>query len=124
MFWLAVCSLRLRSPVGQFARQRTKLVFLPPVKPSKSSAVLLRAKFDRYADVERRRQFLERYKRIAEMIVIPAPVRACRDPKDDKFLSLAVFGEADLIVSGDADLLVLSPFRTIKIVSPVEYFGR
>ena len=29
---------------------------------------------------------------------------ACRDPKDDKFLELAVNGRADVIVSGDADL--------------------
>lgn len=86
-------------------------------------AVLLRAKFDRYADAERRREFLERYKRIAEIIAIPAPVRACRAPRDDKFHSLAVYGEADLIVSGDADLLVLNPFRTVKIVSPAEYLG-
>ncbi len=86
-------------------------------------AVLLRSKFDLYADVDRRREFLERYKRIAEIIAIPAPICACRDPRDDKFLSLAVFGEADLIVSGDADLLVLNPFRTIRIVSPAEYLG-
>jgi putative PIN family toxin of toxin-antitoxin system len=86
--------------------------------------VLLRAKFDHYADAARRREFLERYKRIAEIIAIQTPIRACRDPRDDKFLSLAVFGEADLIVSGDADLLVLNPFRTIKIVSPTEYLAQ
>jgi hypothetical protein len=38
-------------------------------------------------------------------------VAACRDPKDDKFLELAVNGRADVIVSGDADLLVLDTFR-------------
>ena len=87
-------------------------------------AVLLRTKFDRYADIERRREFLERYKRIAETVSILAPICACRDPRDDKFLSLAVYGEADLIVSGDADLLALNPFRAIKILSPAEYAGQ
>ena len=44
-------------------------------------------------------------------MTITERVAACRDPKDDKFLELAVNGRADLIVSGDADLLVLDTFR-------------
>jgi len=84
-------------------------------------AVLLRPKFGRYARLEHRREFLERYWRIAELIPIPNSIRACRDPRDDKFLSLAVCGEADLIVTGDADLLVLNPYRNIRIVPPAEY---
>lgn len=42
--------------------------------------------------------------RIAEMVPIVYTVHACRDPRDDKFLELAVNGEADLIVTGDDDL--------------------
>ena len=45
-------------------------------------------------------------------------VRACRDPKDDTFLELAVNGEADVIVTGDDDRLSLHPFRGIDILSP------
>lgn len=46
---------------------------------------------------------------------------ACRDPTDDKFLELAVNGHADLIVTGDGDLLVLNPFRDIPIVTPAMF---
>jgi putative PIN family toxin of toxin-antitoxin system len=45
-------------------------------------------------------------------------ITACRDPKDDKFLEVAVAGEADVIVSGDQDLLVLHPYAGIPILSP------
>ena len=45
-------------------------------------------------------------------------IQVCRDPKDDKFLEA---GAADLIVSGDRDLLVLSQFEGIPIVSPREF---
>jgi uncharacterized protein len=45
-------------------------------------------------------------------------ITACRDPNDDKFLSIAVTGEADVIVSGDQDLLVLHPFAGIPILPP------
>jgi putative PIN family toxin of toxin-antitoxin system len=54
----------------------------------------------------------------AELAAIVERVAACRDPKDDKFLELAVNGHADLIVSGDGDLLALNPFRDIPIVTP------
>jgi putative PIN family toxin of toxin-antitoxin system len=43
--------------------------------------------------------------------VTPAKrITACRDPKDDKFLEVAVAGKADIIVSGDEDLLALHPY--------------
>lgn len=57
----------------------------------------------------------------AELVAITEPVVACRDPTDDKFLELAVDGRAGLIVSGDADLLVLNPFRGIPIVSAATF---
>ena len=54
----------------------------------------------------------------AELVPINERVTACRDPKDDKFLELAVNGQADMIVSGDSDLLALNPFQDIPIVPP------
>jgi putative PIN family toxin of toxin-antitoxin system len=55
----------------------------------------------------------------AELVTITETVTACRDPKDDKFLELAVNGCADVIVSGDTDLLILDTFRGIPIITPV-----
>ena len=57
----------------------------------------------------------------AELVTITERITACRDPKDDKFLELAVNGHADLIVSGDADLLTLNPFQGIPIVTPADF---
>ncbi len=57
----------------------------------------------------------------AESVVITTALTGCRDPKDDKFLELAVNGHADLIVSGDIDLLVLNPFRGIPIITPTAF---
>lgn len=58
---------------------------------------------------------------LAELVPISERVAACRDFKDDKFLELAVNGKADVIVSGDADLLVLNPFRGIPIIAPATF---
>ena len=68
--------------------------------------------------------FLEGLKALlakAECIQIREAISACRDPKDDKFLELAVNGLADVIVSGDADLLTMQCFRGIPIVTPANF---
>ena len=57
----------------------------------------------------------------AELVAITERITACRDPHDDKFLELAVNGRADLIVSGDGDLLALNSFRNIPIVTPAAF---
>lgn len=44
-----------------------------------------------------------------------------RDEKDDKFLACAVEGNADLIVTGDNDLLILDEYKGIKIITPKEF---
>jgi uncharacterized protein len=83
--------------------------------------VLGRAKFDPYVSIEDRQEFIRRLGRIAEMVPIVQTVRACRDPGDDKFLEVAVNGRADLIITGDRDLLALNPFMGIAILSPAAY---
>lgn len=47
--------------------------------------------------------------------------RICRDPKDNFILELAVVSDADFIVTGDKDLLVLKSFRGIPIIKPREF---
>ena len=68
--------------------------------------------------------FLDNLRRMfaaAELVTITERISACRDPHDDKFLELAVNVRADVIVSGDADLLVLDTFRDIPIVTPAAF---
>jgi len=86
--------------------------------------VLARPRFDRYVSIEDRKQFLRLFARVAEFVPIVNRVRECRDPKDDKFLEVALNGRADLILTGDRDLLVLHPWRDIAILSPKDYLIR
>jgi len=80
--------------------------------------VLSRKSFRRYINEEDIRSFLAVLTRETEWVDVDAQITACRDPKDDKFLELAVSGDASHIVTGDADLLVLNPFRGISILPP------
>ena len=85
------------------------------------SRVLGRDRFDRYVTREERDEFLESLIRESNLIEITEAVQVCRDPKDDQVLELAVNGNATYILTGDADLLVLNPFRGVEIVTPAEF---
>jgi uncharacterized protein len=86
--------------------------------------VVGRSKFDPYLSIADRQDFILLLGRIVEMVPIVRVVRACRDPRDDKFLEVAVNGRADLIITGDRDLLALDPFMSIAIMSPGAYLAR
>jgi uncharacterized protein len=82
--------------------------------------VLGRSYLDRYRSLEERADFLEKYREMVQVIDVLEEVQDCRAPKDDKFLSLALAAKVDLIVSSDADLQVLNPYRGIPVLSPVQ----
>jgi uncharacterized protein len=79
---------------------------------------LSRPRFDPYVSRPDRRRFFELFARVAEWVPVTTTIRRCRDPKDDKFLELAVDGRADWIITGDRDLLEWSPFQSTSILNP------
>jgi putative PIN family toxin of toxin-antitoxin system len=83
--------------------------------------VIHRPKFHKYVTQEQRSEFLAALVRDAVAVSVLEVVRACRDPKDDKFLELSIAGSATHLVTGDADLLTLHPFRGVNIVTPQHF---
>ncbi len=81
----------------------------------------LSEKFDKYAPLIKRKIFLKRFEEKTFIIDVPECVKLCRDPKDNKFLALALAGKASAIITGDKDLLILNPFKDICILSPAEF---
>ena len=80
--------------------------------------VLSREKFDRYVSLQDREEFLRRLLQVTTMVSVLSEITDCRDPKDNRFLALALDSESDCVVSGDDHLLALNPWRGIRIVSP------
>jgi putative PIN family toxin of toxin-antitoxin system len=85
--------------------------------------VLFRKKFDKYLTTERRLQALSKLERDTTFQSVTTRLNICRDPKDDKYLELAVDSNAACIITGDQDLLVLNPFRNIQIISPADFLN-
>ena len=91
---------------------------------SELARVLARPKFDRYVEIQDRQEFIRYLSTLVEVVTILQRFRACRDPKDDMFLDVAVNGQASAIITGDADLLALDPFMEIRIVAPAMWVDR
>ncbi len=85
------------------------------------SQVFSREKFDRYVTREERERLLASLIAEAETVEPGTSIAACRDPHDDALLELAVAGGAAAIVTGDRDLLVMTPFQGIPIVTPSQF---
>ena len=86
--------------------------------------VLSRPKFERYVSQPKRERFLLSLVQKSTLIEIQEKIEECRDPKDNKFLELAIDGKATEIVSGDQDLLILHPFRGIPIVTVSQFLTK
>lgn len=80
--------------------------------------VLSRPKFSKYFTEVNKSFFLINYYHSTEFVSVNLSVNDCRDPKDNKFLALALEHSSDFIVSGDNDLLVLNPYKNIPIITP------
>lgn len=82
------------------------------------SEVLSRQKFNDYVDHKYRLEYLEWVKGVSRSTPTTTSIQASQDADDNKFLELAVSGNADVIVTGDSDLIDLHPFRDIDIITP------
>ncbi len=101
--------------------QGTGIVLILTPVLSELEEVLARPKFDKYVTRVERKLFLAGFVKTVKFVEVGEKIEACRDPKDDKYLELAVSGNATCIVSGDADLLILNPFRDIPIMMVQEF---
>ncbi len=85
--------------------------------------VLYRPCLARFIDPEQRADLLDLLDRLGTVVVPTTPVTDCRDPKDNIYLELTLAAGADVIVSSDSDLLVLHPWRGIRVLRPAGYLA-
>ena len=108
-------AVKLKASINQHGYAFSKSTF------RELTEVLLREKFDTYFSRELRVQILKKIARDAEWFNPAEAVKDCRDPKDNKFLELAVVSNATAIITGDQDLLILDPYRSTRIVTILDF---
>jgi uncharacterized protein len=101
--------------------QNLGIILLSDAVLSELIEVLTRPKFDRYVSKQTREQLTDDLTQTALFVRPKEQITECRDAEDNKYLELAVEGSAQCIITGDQDLLVLSPFREITIITPQEF---
>ena len=104
--------------------------FIIPIKIIYSSScmqeleeVIYRNKFDKYLTNEEKYRFLASFKKMSNLLDTSSIITDCRDPKNNKFLELAIDGNADYIITSDPDLLILHPYLGISIVTPAQFLS-
>lgn len=117
----AIIDIESSSAVALFkARTQGRLLISHEIAREYLS-VFSREKFDKWISFENRINFIENIIENSMFVNVTQHMLACRDIKDNMFLSLAVSAQANFIVSGDKDLLTLHPFDDIPIFSPVDF---
>ena len=85
--------------------------------------VFVRSKFDKYITLETRLTIINEFNELLVFKAILEKITDCRDPKDNKFLELAISANASCLITGDKDLLILHPFRGIPILNAVDFIN-
>ena len=88
---------------------------------SELESVSARKKFAKYWAEQDRLLFLTSLASMTDFYEVQSSIDCCVDQADNKILELAVDSQAVVIVSGDAHLRSLHPFRSIAIISPSEF---
>lgn len=97
-----------------------------PATLAELEEVIARDKFERYLDLAARLDFVAMYHNQVRLFQVSAEDESaldvpCRDPRDNKFLALALVCSADVLVSSDDDLLTLNPYGDVLILTPKAY---
>jgi len=103
-----------------FAKGRLRILFSERLM-EEFIEVANRPKFRKYFSVNALESLLNNFDAYGELIEVSSSLKLCRDEKDNFLLDLGVDGQADYLVTGDKDLLILGSISNMRIVSWREF---
>jgi putative PIN family toxin of toxin-antitoxin system len=119
----ALISSSVNAQALDAALNKGRLVISEPAL-QEFAEVIFRKKFDKYFfDDAESFEAIDKIERNAIIFSPKEIITACRDPKDDKFLELAVAADASCIITGDKELHILDPFRNISILTAADFLN-
>ena len=109
-----------RAVVDVLRKERGVLLFSDETFDEVRTRLLL-PKFDHYVSRKGRSVYLAQLIAVSEWVPITRAKLGCRDTDDDKLLETALMGAANCLITGDRDLLEMSPFQNIPILTPADF---
>lgn len=85
------------------------------------SEVIFRPKFDPYIAQEARLRILKGLAKEARWFAPSKEIIRCRDAADNRFLELAIAAQAEFLITGDQDLLILGQIQSTRICTLTEF---
>ena len=86
--------------------------------------IMVSSKFDTNVPRNKRTTFLIRYVKGADTVEISGALQVCRDPRDNMVIETAIEGSADVLITGDMDIISLRPLSGVEIVTPSEFVAK
>lgn len=115
----------LATLVDEYLAQENFAFVTAPELLAELERVLRYPRLQRYYDAPQRDRFVALVAALSEVVELPTNIPAIsRDPDDDRVIACAVVGRADVIVSGDKDLLTLKQVGRIPILTAAEFLER
>jgi uncharacterized protein len=87
-------------------------------------ATLRYPKLEKYLKPHIVNEFVAFFPQAVTLITVTSKIDICRDPKDNFLLSLSKDANADFLITGDKDLLVLNKFENTTILTLTEFVDR
>ncbi|MBU2445510.1 MAG: putative toxin-antitoxin system toxin component, PIN family [Bacteroidetes bacterium] len=88
------------------------------------SRVITKPKISRHVQRQHIKEFLILFLKTVELVEIKERVNDCRDEKDNFILETALSGNVNYIITTDNDLLVMNPYREIKILTVTDFLKK
>jgi len=84
-------------------------------------ATFAKSKLQKYFDIEQITNFLNFINEYAENVSLKTKTDICRDKKDNFLVSLALDSQAEYLITGDNDLLILNPIESTQVIKYTDF---
>ena len=116
--WISsLISQQLRNRLEKILGNENAIILYSDQLFAELKDVVSRPKFQKYLTDIQITSFLQFLFHRLDKIEVYSQINICRDPNDDFILSLCKDGKADYLITGDADLLILSLFENTQILT-------
>ena len=115
--WISYLISKRLSEIDELFERDDLVLLFSEVLLDEFIEVAGRSKFRSYFPAKDVEELLSLFDEFGEIVEVTSEVDLCRDPKDNFLLALAKDGQADFLITGDEDLLVIKKFEKTKILS-------
>lgn len=122
--WISFLISNNYTELGEILIQRKCVLIFGDELLEEFLTVIKRPKFKNFFSLEDTINLINTIQNYAEFVEVKSQVNICRDSKDNFLLSLAEDSNADFLITGDNDLLVLKKYGSTTILTITDFLKK